>query len=891
MPTLPWGWRERAAADLVGRHDELAEIERLIATGAPLVTVVGPAGVGKTTLAARFSQSRGQSPERARILGCELVEARDVDALCSILARALGVSLVHGGKLDGAAQIGAALSSFTGVVVLDSFEQLLPAGADALCTILGHAPELQLLVTSRQRLGVPGERAVELGCLSLPGPNDAIGDSEAGALFLARVQDFDPRRTFTPQERPAVAELLRQLDGLPLAIELAAARCRVLGPAEVLARMDRRFAVLSQHTPGAARARDLRLSIESSWELLRPWEQAALAQCSLFRGSASMDAVEAIIDLSAHPAAPPTLDVVQALSEKSLVRTRAVESAGERRLTLLLSVRDFAREQLKEVESVRSRYLAWYAAGIDREPHPDGKEGLRRLVLDLDNLLHTAALCLERAGRSAADLERAVRILLLLGAPLRVSGQLAEHVALLDRVLGDPRAADLPPELTARALLLRGHFAMRLFELERALEDNADAAARARGGGDERLEGLALARQAGCLYRIGRLRQALEQAERARAVGERTGDAGLTALAHEELGVIDWYTGRLERARHKLDLALESHRARDAVAGQVSTLINLAMVLVELGDLDQARRHAEQGLALHDELGMPLGAMGVPLLFALARIEHAAGRLDQAISRYREVRDTAGAVAEDFRSYAPAYLALARFEQGAVNDASARLAEALPAIEQRGEVPYRAFLRAAFAVVEARLGRHDDAEALLRRSERELEPLRQIPLHRAVTLCRALVDRIGAGAEPAPACGEEPGDVRSLEIRLVRRWLDRAELGRTAAIDGPGHVLLLDASGRWFEPPGGTRVTCSRRPVMRRLLLALAERRRDAPGRCLSTDELLALGWPGEQMLPPSGRLRLHVMLSRMRDLGLREVLQTADEGYRVDPAVSVCFR
>jgi len=273
------------------------------------------------------------------------------------------------------------------------------------------------------------------------------------------------------------------------------------------------------------------------------------------------------------------------------------------------------------------------------------------------------------------------------------------------------------------------------------------------------------------------------------------------------------------------------------------------------------------------------------------------------------VQETAGAdVEEMFRLYATAFVALVRFEQGAHAEAAERLRAALVAIDRLGEGPFRAFLRTALGAIEARRGAVEQARALTTRGLDELAQLRGLPLEAAGRLCEGIVELAEAERSRSPrdavdvrarlaarhgALGAAPGAdraaPRSFELGLAARWLEQA-LACQAESPRPseGPVLVLQAGGRWFEVGDGPRVACGRRPVMRRMLLALARAHRESPGRAIGADELLASTWPGEKMAAESARLRLHVMVSRLRDLGLQELLETTDEGYRLAPGLSV---
>lgn len=907
-----WRWRERAAADAVGRGAELERLSALVEAGAALVTITGPAGVGKTTLAARYTGSLRAAArgEGSRLVVCELASASDGSALHRALGQGLGVAVEGSDAEQDLDALARAVAAGPTLLVLDNYEQLLPSGAGSVRRLLGEAPELQVVVTSRERLGLSLERVLDLGPLGTPRVGEDPRGSESYALLLRRVLAEKPGYAPRDDEMEELAELLRELDGLPLAIELAAARALVLSPAELRSRLGQRFTLLRLGSEGSSAEKDLRASLDASYELLEPWERAALAQMSVFRGSPAMAVLEAVVDLSTHPEAPEVLDVVQALCRKSLVRV--VEPAtrpGELRFTMLHTIRAYAGERLGELgggPEAEARHAEAFAEAASRAARA-GAAGLGALVVDLADL-HAAADRLGRRARgSLRDLERALSLAIDMAPATRFCSSYPEQLARLDALLAAEGADQIDPALAARARLLRGSFAMRLGRVGQALDGARAAEALAARAGALAVAGLGRALGAACLSRLGRIPEALAEAQDALAAGERSASAEVVALALEELGVVSWYLGRHEEARASLEAALEAHRLRGDPLGQVSALISLSLVRVDLRELEGARRAAEEGLALHEAIGLPLGSMAAPLLFCLARVEHAAGRLERAILGYREVQDAVAAAAEEtFRIYAPAFVALARFEQGALAEASERLRAALVAIEGHGEVPFRAFLRTALGAIEALRGACDRARQLVSQGLAELAPLRGLALEGAGRLCQAIAevaeaDRASSRASEAARrdaaarlaeLGPGEGRPAPFELGLAARWLGHllSEEPRPSRA-GPGARLVIGAAGRWLELDGAPRVSCSRRPVMRRMLLALAVAHEEAPGKPVSAQDLVASTWPGERMMAESARLRLHVMVSRLRDVGLGHLLETTEEGYRLAPSLTLVLR
>ncbi len=320
----------------IGRAAELEALRHLISRGERLLTLLGPGGAGKTRLAIQLAL---ESPAASL---ADLTDATDLEGLCAAVARALGVTLASGKTAeDAVAQLGRSLGQRSGLLlVLDPFEQRAPWAADTVGKWRAAAPNVAFVVTGREGLKVPGERVWEVPPLA-----------EGVELFLERARTARPGWTPTETERKSVEELIGALEGMPLAIELVAARLAMSSPAQVLQRPD-----------VSARQATLRGTIDGSWDLLQGHEQLALAQLSVFGGGFTLEAAEAVISLTAFPKAPWALDVVQALRDKSLVRTwEAAGLPGELRFGLFESIRAYAAEKLgAEAErNARARHAAW----------------------------------------------------------------------------------------------------------------------------------------------------------------------------------------------------------------------------------------------------------------------------------------------------------------------------------------------------------------------------------------------------------------------------------------------------------------------------------------------------------------------------------------------------
>jgi predicted ATPase len=319
---------------------------------------------------------------------CDLAEAVDVPSIASAMAQALGAPL---GASDPVAQLGEMLAGRGRcLVILDNFEQVVDCAVETVGRWLDQTREAQFLVTSRERLGLLGEQLMHL---------DPLPPKDATSLFITRAQAV--RRDFAPSgdESETIATLVALLDHLPLAIERAAARVRMMSVDRLLARMSDRFRLLVDTGDRSARHSTLEATLDCSWEPLAPWEQAALAQISVFEGGFELDDADAIVDLSQFSRAPWTMDVIQSLVDRSLVRV-----VDDDRFSLLVSVQVYAASRLRErgeVEQTERRHGTHYSelgtdAALDALRTHGGVARMRGLQRELDNLI---AACRRAATR------------------------------------------------------------------------------------------------------------------------------------------------------------------------------------------------------------------------------------------------------------------------------------------------------------------------------------------------------------------------------------------------------------------------------------------------------------------------------------------------------------
>ena len=377
------------ATHFVGRRRETAEVKRLLQTSR-LLTLTGPGGTGKTRLALRVvSEMLDEFADGVYFV--DLAPLSDHTLVAKAVASALGVIGSPQEPLPDTLK--RALTEREILLLLDNFEQVIEA-APLVSELLAAAPRLKVLVTSREVLRLSGEQGYSVPPLSLPSSNglsvQQITESEAVALFVQRVQMMLPRFEIDHDSAPAVAQICTRLDGLPLAIELAAARSKLLSPQAMLSRLDSRLTALAGGSRDAPqRQQTLRGTLEWSYDLLDEGEKMLFARLAVFRGGCSLEAIESLCG-EALPS--DLLDVLASLVDKSLVQ-RKETPGGEPRFVMLETIHEYARERLEERgegEAVRDAHSAYFAHFMRRrEADLKGKRQQyagQEIETDFDNI-------------------------------------------------------------------------------------------------------------------------------------------------------------------------------------------------------------------------------------------------------------------------------------------------------------------------------------------------------------------------------------------------------------------------------------------------------------------------------------------------------------------------
>ncbi|TMG74819.1 MAG: tetratricopeptide repeat protein, partial [Betaproteobacteria bacterium] len=610
----------------------------------------------------------------------------------------------------------------------------------------------RFVVTTREVLGLVGEETLALAPLPAP---------DAAALFVQRAESA--RRDFQPTEEDsaAVAPLVKLLECLPLAIELAAARVRVMPPRTLLSRMSERFKLLSSTGGRRDRQATLRSTFDWSWDLLSLPDKAALAQLSVFEGGFTMESAEAVLDLSGYEGEPWTVDTVQSLLDKSFVR-----QVSDGRFDMLMSVKEYASEHLRTEGRFPGSGPSALAAAEARHSGYFAGLGEKRAVagacVEIDNLV---AACRRAAARGAV--EESAGALEGAWAALNLRGPFSVGVELASVVSGAPglgaAARAIAERIAGSALDASGRVAEARTHLEAAL-------ALAREARDARCEARVLANLAD--LRDGRTEAARASYARALALARELGDWGLECQVLSGLGALETQLGRIEEARAHWEAALALARKTRDRRWEGGLLGNLGGLHISEGRLDDARVHLEAELVVARELGdrtfegSALCNLGF-LHQLLGRMEEAGKELEAALIVVREI----GHVRTE---------CVVLCNQGIVYDSLGRPAEArtryeaaLAVARDLGDRRSEGQVLGYLGLLHARQARFDEARTCLDTGE---------------ALLRVISDRLSLGVL---LCGRAEAEHLAGDLDAAKNALAEAESLATATGAGPDSELGL----------------------------------------------------------------------------------------------------
>lgn len=589
-------------AELIGRHQDVATLtEQITRPDVRLVTLVGPPGIGKTRLA--LAVATGLIDRFAD--GVFFVDLAPVDnpgQVAPTIAHALG--LRDSVQLPPMQRLVGYLRERQILLVLDNFEQVIAASPE-ISALLAGTLSPRLLVTSREVLRVRWEHSFVVSPLDIPVVKPlpdlgALGSNPSVALFIQRARAVRPEFTLTPANAAAVSEICRQLEGVPLAIELAAARTRVFEPDGLVARLRQRLDVLgSGGRDLPSRQRTLREAIAWSDSLLSSDERGLFRRLSAFVGGWDLEAAEVVCGDEA--AGTPVVELLTSLVDKSLVRREGRTGSGAR-FAMLEVIREYAHGQLVasgELSSVRQRHIAHYLSLAETaEPElwgPNQIAWLDRLETEHDNL--RAAL---RGSLEFGDIETALRLAGALWKFWWVHGHLLEGQRWLDEALARSQGQDSAAR--AKALSGSGNFTRFRGDLARSVTLHEESLAVQRKIGNQRGIGTSL-------QNLGMAWRGQKQYERAQALLEEglaqyreINETHGVALALNNLGLVARDLGNLDRAAalHQESLALR--RALGDKLSIAHSINDLGVVVGDRGDVERAAALHRESLAIFRDL-------------------------------------------------------------------------------------------------------------------------------------------------------------------------------------------------------------------------------------------------------------------------------------------------
>ena len=667
--TLP-----RPRTSFVGRGREIAEARRLLHS-TRLLTLTGAGGIGKTRLGHELAGMLAGDLGEA-VVFVDLAPLADATQVPGAVAVALGLREEEG--QPPMAALADALGAGPALLVLDNCDHLIEGCAEIADGLLRACPELRIMATSRQPLRIDGETTIRVPSLSLVpdlagrlGPaheeDEAdgtvpsrapvgepwapIAPSEAARLFVERARATLPAFTLTERNVAVVEQICRRLDGIPLAIELAAARIALLSPEQIADRLVDRFALLSNGNRTALpRYRTLRALVDWSHDLLDEQERILLRRLAVFVGGWTLEAAESVCAVDGLES-DEILDCLAGLVSKSLVLIGAW--SGEVRYWFLETLRAYATEKLREAgeESIlHQRHCDWFLDLVEQaEAEMDGpmqSAWLRRLDDEYDNLRAALAWsALQLSAENARD-DGGLRLAEALHRFWHTRGLVREGRRWLTELLARSEARSLPASavrVRGRALRAAGLLAVNSGDHDAGLRLLAEAHAIARAQGD--LPGLAAgAYGLGYLARVrGDYAMARAHLEDALRLFRELHDVQGVAETLVSVGVVAYFQGDLAAARPFYAEGLASYRALDNRQGMAKSLNNLGEVALEQGDLAAARRLEEECLMLASEIGdRPRVAFALAALGGVAAMEGESARALRLGAAATAIRESIG---------------------------------------------------------------------------------------------------------------------------------------------------------------------------------------------------------------------------------------------------------
>lgn len=884
-----------AIDSLIGRVAERSLLRKRIETDRQkLITIWGPGGIGKTRLARELMRDANALIFTGGSIVCALESAVRAGDLVAIVARAIGLSATAGrSHEDRLARIGRALAARgPTLVLLDNVEQIVAETCAALSAWMMIAPDTTFIATSRELLGMPGESPCELAPLNVPHTDAEVETSDAVELLVRRARDVRPDFEADPR---TLREIVARLDGIPLAIELAAARLAVLSARQLALRLDRRFEVLAVRHGGAeARQRTLRGAIDWSWELLDDAEQHALAELSVFHGAFDLEAAEAVLD---HPAAAAS--VIHALRSKSLIVSHPADApGGAPRFSLFESIRDYALEKLgdrrSDVETRHANYFIRaaeiFAAQVDGR---SGEEALRWLTREQPSLITLVDRHLEEKSAKGALL--ALRAVLALEPMLSIHGANVLVIDLLAYIEAATPLDELPDAMRLRFLEARASSLLVLGQLQDAGRAT-DAAEKISRNAGEIQHARVLTIAAYIQQAQGRHEQAMQKAQAALALAESVGARREQGTSLAYIGLVLHVRDQFTEALGYYERALAIHLEVGHLRAEIRTRARLAFAMQDLGRSEDAIAQCEEARRVEEKLesrqlnGLLVGYIG--------NFRRAQGRISEAHEHYaRAVQLLRRAGDRRFEATFTMDDGIACLLDADHEGAAAQLDIAAKITDEVGDARLATLIAGYQLMTQAGLGHLETARAAFERAStyvasvndpatRSLLELQAAQLEVAASRSASSKNRAEHLAHAKHFLAELPtpilGEHRRIAVHLLKREIDRAEPTK--------NTLLVIRDGSKMRPPASSWIDLSAHPSTQRVLATLVHRRIASPAAGIATNDLIEAGWPGEKVVASAGANRLRVLLTWLRTNGLRDLLKSDRGAYWLDSETPIAL-
>jgi predicted ATPase/class 3 adenylate cyclase len=637
----------------VGRKKEIRQVENLLKKNR-LVTLTGQGGTGKTRLSLQVAEELSEYFLDGVWL-VELGRLADPDLLTQAAANALGMHLSAGPQtiyflIDY-------LQSKSLLLIFDNCEHLIDSCARLSDALLRACPHLSILASSREALGIEGETSFRVPPLTFPKVDELLENLtqfEAIRLFVERARAALPGFQITEENAPAITQVCQRLDGIPLAIELAASRLKLLSAEEIAIRLDDRFRLLTGGSRAAlARYQTLRASVDWSYELLTPVERVLLQHLSVFAGSWTLEAAE-FVGCGEDIESCGVLDLLGQLVDKSLVSIEP-GTLYETRYRMLETIRQYAHEKLVEArqsEPARQRHLEYYldlAERVEFNFHgPKYTATSERLETELDNIRLALGWCLEGRSNTSWDPEPGLRLASALGDYWYFNGRMNEGFLCLERLLvseteqrGTQPISTQRVKWRAKALRVAGYLAIWLRDFNKALSMSEESRDLFRELGPEGRRGYALALEnLGWLGQGGNFDLPMEALlAEAAAIFKEVGDAIQENECRLCKGIKAILNNNLDLAKLYLEEDLAFRKGIGDKVGAANTLRWLGEFAFLLDDWEKAK------ILYNESQDLFLQAKSIYdylyLLLAMGYIEHSQGNYDQAAQYYQSALDLA----------------------------------------------------------------------------------------------------------------------------------------------------------------------------------------------------------------------------------------------------------